>query len=147
MTDYKLMREQLEAMAGPTVKFLGYVQNEELIDYYARCKALIFPGVEDFGITPLEAQACGRPVIALGKGGILETIIENETGVFFNEATPESLIDAIHRFEKLTFDKEKLRAHAMEFDESVFRDRLRRFVDEQYEVFKSKQLEGITVYK
>ncbi|WP_026527599.1 glycosyltransferase [Butyrivibrio sp. VCD2006] len=141
------MRDKLEAMAGPTVKFLGYVQNDELIDYYAKCKALIFPGVEDFGITPLEAQACGRPVIALGKGGILETIIENETGVFFNEATPEALIDAIHRFEKLKFDKEKLRAHAMEFDESVFRDRLKRFVEEQYAIFKSRQLEGITVYK
>ncbi len=141
------MKEKLEAMAGPTVTFLGFVKDEDLSDYYARCKALIFPGVEDFGITPLEAQASGRPVIALGKGGILETVVENETGVFFNEPTPESLTEAIHKFEKMTFDKEKIRAHAMEFDESVFKDRLKRFVEEQYAAFKEKQLEGITIYK
>ncbi|WP_408069592.1 glycosyltransferase [Butyrivibrio sp. JL13D10] len=141
------MKEKLEAMAGPTVKFLGFVDDDELKDYYARCKALIFPGVEDFGITPLEAQASGRPVIALGKGGILETVIENETGVFFDEPTPNSLLEAIRRFESMTFDKEKIRAHALEFDESVFKDRLKRFVEEQYRIFKEKQMEGITVYK
>ncbi len=134
-------------MGGPTVKFLGFVPDDELLDYYAKCKALIFPGVEDFGITPLEAQASGRPVIALGKGGILETVVENETGVFFDQPTPESLLEAIHRFEKMSFDKEKLRAHAMEFDESVFKERLKRFVEEQYAIFKTKQLEGVTVYK
>ncbi|WP_029323471.1 glycosyltransferase [Butyrivibrio sp. AE3004] len=141
------MRKELEAMAGPTVKFLGFVPDEELLEYYAKCKALIFPGVEDFGITPLEAQASGRPVIALGKGGILETVIENETGIFFDEPTPESLIDALHRFEKMSFDKEKLRSHAMEFDESVFKERLKRFVEEQYKLFKTRQLSGVTIYK
>ena len=91
--------QQLRAMAGPTVRFLGNVSRREVVDVLARGRALIFPGVEDFGITPLEALAAGTPVIAFRAGGVLETLTEDDA-VFFDEATPESLVMAIRRFER-----------------------------------------------
>ena len=140
-------KQKLEKMAGPMIKMLGRVSDDVIREYYGKCKAFLFPGEEDYGITPLEAQASGRPVIAYGKGGALETVIDGETGVFFKEQTIESMIEAIQRAEKISFDKEKLRKHAMEFDESIFKDKLKRFVEEQYEKFVKQEIEGIEVYK
>lgn len=140
-------REKLEKVAGENVKFLGRVSDDMIREYYGKCRAFLFPGEEDYGITPLEAQASGRPVIAYGKGGALETVIDGETGVFFYEQTPEALKNAIIKAEKIEFDKDKLRKHAMEFDEDVFRDRLKRFVEQQYQKFMEKEIEGIEVYK
>lgn len=140
-------RKFLEAMAGPSVQFLGRVSNEVIKEHYSKCKAFLFPGEEDFGITPLEAQASGRPVIAYGKGGALETVIENETGVFFYEQTPNAMIEAIQQFKDLTFDKNKLRAHAMEFDESIFKSKIKKFVNEKYLEFIKNDMDGITIYK
>lgn len=140
-------REKIEKIAGPNVKFLGRVSDDEMKEYYSKCKAFLFPGEEDYGITPLEAQASGRPVIAYGKGGALETVVADKTGVFFDKPNADSLIEAIKKFETMTFDKNELRAHAMEFDESVFRDKLERFVKEQYEQFQKNKLDGIEVYK
>ncbi|MCI8717711.1 MAG: glycosyltransferase [Lachnospiraceae bacterium] len=140
-------QQKLKKMAGSCVKFLGRVSDDVIREHYGKCKAFLFPGEEDYGITPLEAQASGRPVIAYGKGGVLETVIDGETGVFFKEQTVESMIEAIKKAEKIEFQKKKLREHAMEFDEEVFRNRLKRFVEEQYKKFEKKETEGIEVYR
>lgn len=92
-------RKSLQNRAGNSIEFLGRVSYENLIDIYSRAKAFIFPGIEDFGITPLESMASGTPVIALGKGGVLETVVENETGLFFHESSVVSLNSEIEKFE------------------------------------------------
>lgn len=122
-------REKLESIAGPTIKFLGRQDDETVRKYMSECKALLFPGLEDFGIVPVEAQACGRPVICYGKGGVLDTVIDGQTGVYFKEQTVESLKDAIIKFENMNFDKEKIRKHALEFDEKVFRKKIKEYVE------------------
>lgn len=113
-------RRALERMAGPNIRFLGRLGDEEVKRYIADCRAFIFPGEEDFGIAPLEAQACGRPVIAYAGGGALETVIEGQTGLLFHEATPESLTEAVLRFRESRFDPLAIREHALRFDRAVF---------------------------
>ncbi|GHU79581.1 hypothetical protein AGMMS49992_31720 [Clostridia bacterium] len=90
--------EKLKSISKKNISFLGECSDETVRDYLQRCKALIFPGEEDLGLTPIEAQACGKPVIAFGLGGVLETVIANRTGLFFYKSTKESLIDAVTRF-------------------------------------------------
>ena len=124
--------KQLKSIAGPNVEFLGRVPDEQVKELYAKCRAFLFPGEEDFGITPLEAMASGRPVIAYGKGGALETVVDGKTGLFFKEQTTDSLVEAIKKFETMSFDKKELRAHAEKFDESVFKEKIRQFVEEKY---------------
>lgn len=111
------------------IKFLGNVSDSELAGYYANCKALIFPQEEDFGITPLEAMASGRPVIALRAGGALETVKEGETGVFFNEQSPESLIEAIKNFKDLKFNSQEIKRHSEKFEKGIFKNKMMEFVD------------------
>ncbi len=123
-------RERLESMAGPTVRFLGRVPDSELPELMARCRALLFPGLEDFGITPVQAQAAGRPVIAYRGGGALDTVIEGHTGLFFDEQTPESLADAIRRFDPDDFDPAEARRNAMRFDARVFESQIKDVVRE-----------------
>ena len=122
-------RKRLEAMAGPQVAFLGWRTDEEVREHYRSCRALIFPGEEDFGITPLEAQACGKPVIAYGKGGALETVRDGETGLFFTEQDPGALAEAVRKAALMTFDAHLLRAHAMRFDRTLFKERLRGYIE------------------
>ncbi len=110
----------LEALAGPTVKFLGRVPDAQLPDLLARCKAFIFPGREDFGIAPLEAQASGRPVIAFGAGGALDSVIEGKTGAFFYEPTAESLSQALLTFDARSVDPLSCRANAELFSVARF---------------------------
>jgi glycosyltransferase involved in cell wall biosynthesis len=117
----------LKSLAGPKTEFLGWLSNEELRSLYQSCRALIFPGEEDFGIVPVEAMAAGCPVIALRKGGALETIVENETGVFFERLTVESLSDAVDRFEKGHFDRKTIRQHAHTFSRETCQSALRSF--------------------
>lgn len=124
-----LEREKLQELAGKEVVFTGRVTDQELNELYANCKALLFPSDEDFGLVPVEAQACGRPVIAYRSGGALETVIEGETGIFFDAQTAESLVEAIQRFESLSFDSVRIRENAMNFDTSVFREKFRLFID------------------
>lgn len=121
---------RLEKMAGPNVTFLGSQPQAVLRDHYRRCQALVFPGIEDFGITPLEAQASGRPVVAFRAGGALETILENRTGIFFNEPTPASLIDAIEKFEiqKKDFDPDECRGNADRFGIDYFHANFRDYL-------------------
>jgi glycosyltransferase involved in cell wall biosynthesis len=126
--------DRLSAHASRNIEFLGWQADEELAKLYARCRALIFPGVEDFGIVPLEAMASGKPVVAYGAGGALESVVESSehpTGVFFDEQTPESLAEALRKLRRLPFDPKSIRAHAEQFDRSVFKRKLARYVDEK----------------
>jgi glycosyltransferase involved in cell wall biosynthesis len=118
----------LKKIAGPSVKFAGRLSDREVERTVADCKALLFPGEEDFGMAPLELAAAGKPTIAYGAGGALETVIDEKTGLFFSEQTPESLADAIVRFEKRTFSPRVLRAHAERFSIAVFQTRMREFL-------------------
>ncbi len=124
-------RRALEAMAGPNVRFLGRVGDDEARGYLERCRAFVFPGEEDFGIAPLEAQAAGRPVIAYARGGALETILEGETGLFFPEPTPQSLVEAVLGFHDAQFNPATIREHALRFDRAVFQQRLGDFITEK----------------
>lgn len=122
--------ERLKRMAGPTVEFLGRVDDDHMVELYARCKAFLFPGEEDFGITPLEAMASGRPVIAYKSGGALDTVVPGVTGAFFEEQTVDSLARALEEFNPDAYNTAAIRAHAETFDSSVFRTRIREYVDE-----------------
>jgi glycosyltransferase involved in cell wall biosynthesis len=108
-------RPELEALAGPSIEFLGQRGDVDVIHFMRRCRALILPGAEDFGMTAVEAQAVGRPVIAYGKGGALESVVENETGLFFTEQTADSLLAAIERFASMRWDPARARANAEQF--------------------------------
>ena len=120
--------DRLKKMAGPSVEFVGRVDDDAMVDLYARCKAFLFPGEEDFGITPLEAMASGRPVIAYSSGGVLDTVVPGETGEFFTEQTVDSLAAALTSFRPDAYDPMAIRAHAETFDASVFRQRIMEFV-------------------
>jgi glycosyltransferase involved in cell wall biosynthesis len=100
-----------------------------LLRQYQRCRAFVFPTNEDFGLTPLEAQACGTPVIAYGKGGVLETVADGQTGIFFGEQSPGSLAAAVERFETMRFDRRLIRRHAQEYDQDIFADKLGALID------------------
>jgi glycosyltransferase involved in cell wall biosynthesis len=122
-------RKALEEMAGPSVKFLGRVSDSDVEHYVSRCRALLFPGEEDFGMAPLEVAAAGRPTIAYRAGGAVETIVDGVTGAFFNEQTPGSLADAIEQFEKLEWSSDALRLHAERFSTPIFQQRIRQFLN------------------
>ena len=105
----------------PNIQFLGKISDDRLRELYSNAKALIFPQEEDFGIVPVEAQACGTPVIAFGRGGALETVRD---GIFFYEQTPSALQEAIKKFESASFDPQKLREHALRFDKKLFKHKI-----------------------
>ncbi|HEY3413203.1 MAG TPA: glycosyltransferase [Armatimonadota bacterium] len=134
--------EQLKKLAGPTVEFLGRVPEEQLSGLYARCKAFIFPGEEDFGLTPLEANAAGRPTIAFKAGGTLDTVLPGVTGEYFTEPTVDSLVAAMTAFNPDAYDPAKIRAHAETFDTKVFRAQFQDFVKRSMEAYAK----GIPVY-
>jgi glycosyltransferase involved in cell wall biosynthesis len=128
---------RLKAAAGPTVEFLGRLPDGEVENVFANCRAFLFPGEEDFGIAPVEAMAAGRPVVAFRAGGATETVIDGETGLFFDEPTVESLMDALRRLDTLPVDPQRIRAHAQTFDISAFQARLRALVEEHYQEHRS----------
>lgn len=141
------MRE-LKRIAKPNIKFLGWQPQEKLLEYYLSSKALIFPGEEDFGLVPLEAQACGKPVIAYLAGGALETVtgklpqeISKEdklTGIFFYPQTKESLIEAVGRLDELSFDPYFIRQKALKFDRQLFKEKIKNFVLEKFTEHKKQ---------
>jgi glycosyltransferase involved in cell wall biosynthesis len=134
---------RLRAMAGPSVTFLGWRPDAEVAELYARCRAVLFPAVEDYGIVPLEAAAAGRPTLALARGGALETMVglddgrEPATAVFFAEPTVESLAGAMRSFETAAhrFDPRALRARAARFDRPIFAERVREYVERRWSEF------------
>ncbi|MCX5796593.1 MAG: glycosyltransferase [Elusimicrobia bacterium] len=119
--------------AGAPVEFLGWQSGEALRELYRDCEALLFPQNEDFGITPVEAMACGRPVIAYKKGGALETVIEGVTGTLFDAQTPKALADAMQRARQTRFEPAAIRSHALQFDVRHFKSRLAGFVEQAWE--------------
>lgn len=134
-TEYK----KLKRASGPNIEFLGSLKPEDLLSLYQGARALIMPGEEDFGINAVEAQACGVPVISIDKGGATETVIPDQTGVFFSEPTAESLKGAIDKFQSIPFNKEALRAHALEFSRDRFKKRISSYIQERWEEFVSQR--------
>lgn len=116
--------DALRAVAGPRTEFLGWRSNEDIRDLYRACRLLVFPGEEDFGIVPLEAQACGRPVVAYGRGGALETILDGRTGVFFSQQTESALLAAVERAAALPWSEAVIRRHAEQFSHQAYIDGL-----------------------
>ena len=124
------MLKEISAMAGPTVRVLGAQPFDVLRHHYARCRALIFPGEEDFGIVPVEAMASGRPVVAFGRGGATETVVDGVTGTFFLEQSEQAIIDAVDRCEGLGLDPAAAIARAGEFSLAKFRGNMSSFIDD-----------------
>lgn len=127
---------RLRAIAKPNCIFLGRISETEKAKLLSGARAFIHPQIEDFGITPLEAMASGRPVIAYAVGGATETIIPNETGVFFNEQNWETLYDTLLNFDSEHWDSERIRDHAASFDTIIFKNKIKDYVTERYEEFK-----------
>lgn len=137
-------KNRLRKMAQKNVEFISWQNSENLVKHYQNCKALVFPGEEDFGIVPVEAQACGKPVIAFGRGGTLETvagIFPGETvssnnkpsGIFFREQKVDSLVEAVRAFESMEFDPVAIRQNSMRFRSSIFKEKMKEFVDRKIE--------------
>ncbi len=124
-------RASLEALAGPTIELLGWVSEAQRQQLFARCRAFLFPGAEDFGITPLEAMAAGRPVIAYAAGGALETIIPGKTGRFFHQQSAAALAAAVAMSRHDSYNAMEIRQHAEQFGRAVFLDKMRHFIEEQ----------------
>nr|WP_255408389.1 glycosyltransferase [Caulobacter sp. FWC2] len=122
--------EELKRRAGPTVQFVGRADDATMVDYISKCRALIFPGLEDFGIVPLEAMASGRPVLAYGKGGALETVVPGVTGLHFGAQTAEALEGCMLEFERVesTFDSSLIRRHAEGFGVGAFKLQVSNFL-------------------
>jgi glycosyltransferase involved in cell wall biosynthesis len=139
-------KARLEKLSAANVRFFDWVSDEMLRRYARECKALIFPGEEDFGIVPVELQSCGKPVIAFARGGALETVIGYDgsnsdqcTGVFFHEPTVDALIDAVKQFEQLSFDPKVIRAHAQQFGKNHFKTRISAFIEQCIHNFFEKR--------
>jgi len=129
---------RLKKMAGPTIEFLGRVPDEELPEYYAKCKAFIFPQEEDFGIVAIEAMASGRPLIAFRGGDIVEHMEEGKTGIFFDKQSADSIIKAIGKFKTMSFDPEYIRSKSLKFDREIFKQKIKAFVENALEEHKKK---------
>lgn len=123
-------RKRLEQLAGKKTEFLGRQPDEIVTRYASRCRALLFPGEEDFGMVPLEINASGRPVIAYRAGGALETVVEGETGMFFNQQSVDSIAEALEEFEGRTWNRVAMRRHAEKFDTKVFSERVSDFLQQ-----------------
>ncbi|MBU1177378.1 glycosyltransferase [Patescibacteria group bacterium] len=123
-------RKRLEKKSNENIEFIGLVPDSKLKDYYAHCKAFIFPQEEDFGITAVEAMAAGRPVIAYKGGGALEIIQQGITGLFFEKQTSEDLIKVLRNFNESDFNPETIRKIAMKFDEENFKEKIKKFINQ-----------------
>ncbi|MFC1651813.1 glycosyltransferase [Patescibacteria group bacterium] len=124
-------KKELEKIAEENVEFLGFKPDKVVREYFKNCRGFIFPGEEDFGITPVEAMACGKPVVAFRKGGCLETVIEGKTGEFFDQETPESLITAVRKMVKneKQYDPDKIRRNAERFSKKKFQEEILKIVN------------------
>jgi len=127
-------RRRLEKTAKANIEFLGSKPNNELASIYENCKAFIMPQEEDFGIAAVEAQMCGKPVIALASGGALESIIDGKTGIFFKNQTKEDLIAAVRKFNGLKFNEDEIKSHAQKFNKEEFKRKIKEFVDKKLDI-------------
>ena len=145
---------RLRRITNRNIELMGWQSDETVRDHYAACKALVFPGIEDFGIVSLEAQACGKPIIAYGYGGALETIIpidndklkmksengqsQKATGVFFYEHNPDALAEAVSYFEDIkdSFNKQEIRKNAESFDRAIFKEKIKNYIEQEYKKFR-----------
>ena len=118
----------LKAMAGPNIRFTNHLPRREVVDLMQRCRGFIFPGEEDFGITPVEAMSAGSPVVALRAGGALDTVADRQTGIFFDRSEPEALCEAVEVADTTDWDREVLYRQADQFDTGLFRERFWRFL-------------------
>lgn len=136
--------EKIKKKSKNNIEILGYQSNEVMKDMMQRAQAFVFAAEEDFGITPLEAQACGTPVICLGKGGTKETVIHKETGIHFMEQSIDSLLEAVSQFEAHSshFDAKKIRQHALNFSKERFEKEIKAFVEEKYATFTSLPMDA-----
>ncbi|MDT0496220.1 glycosyltransferase [Algiphilus sp. W345] len=123
-------RARLQAMAGPSVEFKGWLPRAEMLAYLRNCYAFVFPGLEDFGITPVEAQACGKPVLAFGGGGVLETVVPGLSGMFFDAQSADSLNGRLQDFEAQQWNAGAIAGHAAQFGEARFIRQITQYVDE-----------------
>lgn len=132
--------KRLKSIASPNITFLGWQSDQKVRELYSQAKALIFPGEEDFGLTPIESMAAGRPVIAFDKGGVTESVIDGETGILFDKPTSESLVDAINRFELAigSFKPQVLRAQAEKFSTERFKKEFEEIVLDGYDDYVSR---------
>lgn len=124
--------KKLKKIAKSNIEFLGSVSEAQKIELLSKCQALIHPQEEDFGLTVIEAAACGKPVIAFRAGGALETVIENETGLFFDDQCWESLADTIIRFKPENFNSSKIKEHAQKFDKERFKREMKELVEKKW---------------
>lgn len=131
-------RSRLENQAKQNIKFLGRQPDDVVVNYLQRCKGFIFPGEEDFGIAPVEAMACGKPIIAYKKGGALETVKQGITGIFFTEATSDSLNEAILLSEKSTWSSEEIVLHAAQFSQERFSLKIMEFIENKFINYKKQ---------
>lgn len=131
--------DRLKNQAKSNIIFLGHIDDKEKARVLAHAQAFIHPQVEDFGITPLESMMCGRPVIAYNKGGALETIIDRETGLFFEEQTWECLYEKVKEFKTLQWNTQKIRSHAERFSIDEFKKHIQNFVSVEYQKFKKSE--------
>lgn len=132
---------RISRIRAPNVRLLGHQPNDILRSYMQRARAFVFAAEEDFGIAPVEAQACGTPVIAFGRGGVAETVIPEETGIFFYEQTVESIINAVERFDRLSFDPLYIRQNAQRFSAERFRQEFLSLVRREWEKFTGRSFD------
>jgi len=128
--------KKLHKLAGQNVEFIGALGLSDLRRLYQGARTLILPGEEDFGITALEAQACGTPVVAYGRGGACETVLEGETGVFFSELKTSSLLAALDKFQGLKFNNRTIRTHARSFSREIFKEKITAAIRQKWQTFK-----------
>ncbi len=132
---------RLRRMAGPTVSMAGWLSDDGVRDHFRRCRAVVFPGEEDFGIVPVEAIACGKPVVAYARGGALETVLERpelRTGVLFREQSVDSLIAAVRTLETASFDPDAMHRFAIGFDREIYKERMREYVFRHWAAFEGR---------
>ena len=130
--------KRLKKMARPNIEFLGRVSDEALSRYFSRCQAFLFPQEEDFGITAIEALASGAPLIAYRGGDIPEHVEEGKTGIFFEERTAKDIVAAVRKFKDYNFDPEYIRQSVLKFDKSIFKAKIKDYIESEYNQFKSQ---------
>lgn len=132
-------RERIRELAMPNIEVKGLLPDDEVEKLMSHCRALVFPGEEDFGITPVEAMACGKPVIALGKGGALETVQAGKTGLFFEERSSASIVDAVRTFETMVWDPVEIHEWAGQFNEERFHEQMADILSEAWQEHSRRQ--------